>query len=93
LTPTQDVYLNILKSNLVDILSPFLRNLAIRHSGLTPKEIEVGNLVKEGKNTKEIADLLNTTKRAVEFHRHSLRKKLGLKNTKANLRSYLMSLP
>ena len=93
LTSTQDVYLNILQSNLGDILSPFLRNLAVRYSGLTPKEIEVGQLVKEGRNTKEIAELLDTTKRAVEFHRHSLREKLGLKNTKANLRAYLISLP
>jgi DNA-binding NarL/FixJ family response regulator len=93
LTPTQEIFLNILQSNTEDILSPFLRNMAARHLGLTPKEIEVGNLVKEGKNTKEIAELLNTTKRAVEFHRQSLRGKLGIRNRKANLRSYLISLP
>jgi len=65
----------------------------MRYSGLTPKEIEVGSLVKEGENTKKSEHLMSTTKRAVEFHRHSLRKKLGLKNTKANLRAYLISLP
>ena len=88
-----DYILNILQSNLGDILSPFLRNLAMRYSGFTPKEIQVASLVKEGKSTKEIAELLDTTKRAVEFHRQSLRGKLGLKNRKANLRSYLLSLP
>ena len=93
LTPDQGLYLKILQSNLGDILSPFLRNLAMKYSGLTPKEIEVVSLVKEGKNTKEIAALLNTTKRAVESHRHSLRVKLGLNNRKANLRSYLLSIP
>ena len=93
LTPDQGTYLQILQSNLGDILSPFLRNLAMRYSGFTPKEIQVASLVKEGKSTKEIAELLDTTKRAVEFHRHSLRGKLGLNNRKANLRSYLLSLP
>jgi len=93
LSSDQRTYLNILQTNLSDIVSPFLRNLAMNFSGLTPKEIQVASLVKEGKSTKEIVRLLNTTKRAVEFHRHSLRTKLGLKNKKANLRSHLLSLP
>jgi len=93
LAADQRTYLNILQTNLSDIVSPFLRNLTMNFSGLTPKEIQVASLVKEGENTKEIARLLNTTKRAVEFHRHSLRTKLGLKNKKANLRSHLLSLP
>jgi len=93
LSGDQRTYLNILQTNLSDIVSPFLRNLAMNFSGLTPKEIQVASLVKEGKSTKEIVRLLNTTKRAVEFHRHSLRTKLGLKNKKANLRSHLLSLP
>ena len=64
-----------------------------KYSNLTPKEIQVAGLVKEGKTTKEIAELMISTTDAIEFHRKSLRKKLGLKNTKSNLRSYLLSLP
>lgn len=93
LTPTQKIYLQILESNLEDIIAPFLRNLAMKYTGLTPKEVQVAALVKDGKNTKQIAELIDTTVRAVEFHRHSLRDKLDLRNKKVNLRTFLMSLP
>jgi PAS domain S-box-containing protein len=88
----QSALVGILESNLKDIVSPFLRHLSSKYLGISPSEIRVANLVKEGKTTKEIAQLLNCTVRAVEFHRHSLRDKLGLKNRKANLASHLLSL-
>jgi len=93
LSPTQNIYLQILESNLADITAPFLRNLAMKYTGLTPKEVQVAVLVKDGKNTKQIAQIIDTTVRAVEFHRHSLRDKLNLRNKKANLRTFLMALP
>ncbi len=93
LTPTQNIFLQILESNLEDLTAPFLRNLAMKYTGLTPKEVQVAALVKDGKNTKQIAKLIETTVRAVEFHRHSLRDKLDLRNKKVNLRTFLMSLP
>jgi len=58
---------------------------------ITPRELEVGNLVKDGKTSKEIAEILNSTERAVVAHRTNLRKKLGLEK-KSNLRTYLISL-
>jgi len=86
-------FLEILESNLNNIISPFLRNITLSHFNLTPREIQVANLVKEGKTSKEIAELFCVSKDAVDFHRDKLRIKLGLKNKKANLRSYLLSLP
>jgi DNA-binding CsgD family transcriptional regulator len=58
----------------------------------TPREIDVAALVREGKTSKEIADLLNVSVSAVDFHRKKIRKKLGLKNDKSNLRSHLLTL-
>ncbi|UCD91277.1 MAG: PAS domain S-box protein, partial [Desulfobacterales bacterium] len=86
------VYLDIIKSNLENIIAPFLHRLSSKYSDLTPKEIQIAGLVKDGKTTKEIAEILNSTTGAVDFHRNNLRKKLGLRNTKTNLRSFLLSL-
>ena len=92
LNDRQKVYLNITKSNLEDIVAPFLRQLSLSFSDLTPSEIQVAGLVKDGKTTKEIADLLSSSTGAVNFHRNNIRKKLGLRNTKTNLRSFLLPL-
>lgn len=83
----------IIENHLKDIISPFLRNLTLDHMDFTPREIEITALVKEGKTTKEITELLNISATAVDFHRKNIRKKLGIKNTKTNLRSFLLSIP
>ena len=88
----QKVLIGILESNLKEISSPFTRKMSLKHLELTPKEIQVALLIKEGKTTKEIALLLNASRGTIEFHRNSLRKKLGLTNTRTNLRSYLLSI-
>jgi PAS domain S-box-containing protein len=92
LSDRQRTYLNILESNLKDIVSPFARNLSINHWGLTHKEIEVANLIKYGMTTKEIAALLNLSIRTIESHRKNIRNKLGITKKNSNLRTYLLSL-
>jgi len=92
LDPQQRAHLELIKSNLTDIISPFLHQLSSKYLNLTPREIEVATLVKEGKATKEIAEMLNLSMNAVDFHRKNIRQKLGLKNKKANLRTHLLSL-
>ena len=84
-------YASLAESYLTDIVSPFLRQLSAKHLQLTHKEVLVASLLKDGKSSKEIADVLNITVRGVDFHRNKIRSKLGIKNKKDNLRSYLLS--
>jgi PAS domain S-box-containing protein len=84
--------LQILESNLQGIISPFAQKLSLQFLNLTQKEIQIANLIKEGKTTKEIARFMDLSKFAIDTHRAHLRSKLGLTNKKANLRTYLASL-
>ena len=87
---SQETWVDIIETNLREITSPFLKNAATFN--FTPKELEVIQLLKEGKSTKEIAELLHVCEGAIELHRHRVRKKLGLHKKKTNLQSYLFSL-
>ncbi len=91
LNDRQRAYVEIMKSNLNDIISPFVTGLSPKPVLLTPSEIQITNLIKQGKTTKQIAGILNLSARTIEFHRDNIRKKMGLKNKKINLRSYLLS--
>ena len=84
--------IDIIDTNLQDIVSPLLQRLAHTKIILTPQEIQVATLVKEGKSTKEIGDILTVSETTVSFHRKNLRKKLGLGHTRKNLRAHLLSL-
>jgi len=88
----QKACLTMLESNLNDIVSPFAHKLCSKYTCLTPTEIRTAHLVKDGRTTKEIAELLNSSIRTIESHRLSIRAKMGLKNSSTNLRSYLLSM-
>jgi DNA-binding NarL/FixJ family response regulator len=92
LNKKQMAQVGIIEENLREIVSPFLRRLSSSYLDLTPREIEVANLVKEGKTTKEITDILNISTTAVDFHRKNLRAKFGIKSKKTNLMAFLSSL-
>ena len=81
-------YVNVLESNLKEIVSPFAQKLSVKYLNLTNREVQIANLIKEGKTTKEIASLLNVSESAVNVYRYHIRRKLSL-TKKHNLRSYL----
>jgi len=89
----QRTYLTIIESNLHDIFSPLARRVSMNYLKLTPTEIQVAHLVRSGKTTKEIAEVLDLSTKTIEFHRENLRRKIGIKNKKVNLRTQLLTSP
>jgi len=87
----QKVILGIIESNLEDIVSPFMQAMPTKFAKLTPTEIQVANLVKQGKITKEIAELMTVSTKTIDRHRDNIRRKVGIKNKKINLRTHLLS--
>jgi DNA-binding CsgD family transcriptional regulator len=86
----QRSYLDIIETNLQKIATPLMKNM--QQFNLTPKQIKVASLVKHGKSTKEIAELLGISIGSIDVHRKNIRTKLGLSNRKANLQLHLKSL-
>lgn len=92
LPPREKTLVGIVDEHLQDIISPFLQRLSTANTLLTPQEIHVAAMIRDGKSSKEIADILNVSLTTVNFHRKNLREKFGLTNTPANLRSFLLSM-
>ena len=92
LSPQQTTMVSIIESNIKEIVSPFAAKLSSKFLNLTPTELQVASLVKDGRSSNEIAELMNLSPNTILFHRYNLRRKLGLKQRKVNLRSYLRSL-
>jgi PAS domain S-box-containing protein len=78
--------------SLNDAVTPIARKLTSGVSALSPTALQVAMFIKEGKSTKEIAEIMNLSPKTVEFHREKIREKFGIKNQKANLRSILNSM-
>jgi PAS domain S-box-containing protein len=85
--------IRMIEKNLQGIMSEFLTHLKSTALKLTPKEIQVASLIKEGMSTKEIARFLNVSRKTVDIFRYNIRKKLGLNNNRReSLMSHLLSL-
>jgi PAS domain S-box-containing protein len=86
------VIIDIVESNLNEILSPFIKSMASKYANFTPKEIQIADLMKKGKSTKEISTILNLSPRTIDIHRYNIRRKLNINKKKVNLQSYLLTL-
>jgi DNA-binding NarL/FixJ family response regulator len=84
-------YLELLKTNLEEITAPFI-NRSLKHfSVLTPAEVNICNMIRNGMRTKEIANLRGVSTATINRHRENIRRKLNLSNKKINLTTYLKS--
>ncbi|MDM8550951.1 response regulator [Desulfobacterales bacterium HSG2] len=88
----QRTLVDIMESNLDTIASPLISRLSSKYLNLTPTEVRVAHFVRDGKTNKEIAELMGLSVGTILTHRHHVRRKLGLRNKKANLRTHLLSL-
>jgi PAS domain S-box-containing protein len=92
LTLEQTEAMAALESGLDALLAPLLSSLPAACPQLTPTEIRVADLIRQGQRTKDIAEILKISAQTVEFHRKNIRQKLGLRQSKINLRTLLLSM-
>lgn len=86
----QRACLETLEAQLREIISPFLHRVTQAYFDLTPLEVQVAGLVRDGMQSKEIAERLGVSIRTVDTHRDNIRRKLGIKNRRTGLRSFLL---
>lgn len=82
---------DFLERSLAEVTSDFGIKISTDKK-LSPREIEVCNMVRNGFDTKEIASFLGVASATVISHRKRIRAKLGLKNNRINLTSYLRTI-
>jgi DNA-binding CsgD family transcriptional regulator len=87
----QRKYVDMLRTNLEEITSPFINHLSRRFLSLTPTEIKICNMIRNGLRTKEIAQIQGVSLAAINRHREHIRRKLAIANTDTNLATYLQS--
>jgi PAS domain S-box-containing protein len=91
LNDRQKALLSILEVNVNELISPFSRRLTLKFLKLTPTEVQIANLIKNGKTSQQIALLMGSSRRTIDTHRKNIRKKMSLHGKKGNLRSHLLA--
>jgi len=84
-------YVNLLQYHLGRLTTSYSSKIK-KNPELTPREIEICNMVKGGLPSKDIAGLLNISSETVDKHRKNIRYKLGISNKNINLISFLREL-
>jgi DNA-binding CsgD family transcriptional regulator len=91
LSPEQAKYVEMLRSNLEEIASPFLNKLSLSYHSMTPTEIAICNMIRNGMRTKEIAEIRCVSEATINRHREKIRHKLNITNKDVNLVTFLQS--
>ena len=91
LNQKQLFYTELLESTARKLAEPYTRIISDSIYKLSPAEIKIASMIREGKSNREMAKILNLSKSTILTHRHHVRVKLGLKNKKQNLQLFLNS--
>ena len=91
LPSSQTKYVNMLKTNLEEITSPFIHKLSISYNSMTPTEIAICSMIRNGMRTKEIAEMRGVSEATINRHREKIRRKLHITNRDVNLMTFLQS--
>ena len=91
LPSSQTKYVNMLKTNLEEITSPFIHKLSISYNSMTPTEIAICSMIRNGMRTKEIAEMRGVSEATINRHREKIRRKLHITNQDVNLMTFLQS--
>jgi PAS domain S-box-containing protein len=86
----QSACISIIETNLNQIVTPLLQSLA--QFGFTPREAQIAALIKDGKTSKEIGEIIGVAPSAIDTYRNKIRRKLKLNNKKINLQTHLQSI-
>jgi DNA-binding CsgD family transcriptional regulator len=87
----QRKYVDMLRTNLEEITSPFINHLSRKFLSLTPTEIKICNMIRNGLRTKEISQIQGVSIATINRHREHIRQKLEIINKEINLTTYLQS--
>lgn len=92
LGPTHNEYVQLLRGCLEELTSAFTHRIETNFARLSPRELQICNMVRNGLTSKEQADLLNSSEETIRHQRKSIRRKLGISKQKINLSSFLTSM-
>ncbi len=81
-----------IEASLAALLTSDDRRLVEVAHRLSPREVEICGLIRNGLTTKEISTFLHISETTVERHRNTIRRKLKLNKSKVNLTTYLRSV-
>lgn len=86
------VAVDLLTHTLRNITAPFLQTFEARYPQLSPREVTICNLIRNGFSTKEIACSLHTSEETVRTQRKAIRRKLGARGSGDSLAAVLRGM-
>jgi PAS domain S-box-containing protein len=82
---------DILVHGLDEVTGKHINEYRSNVSKLTPRELDILDMIRTGRSSKQIADALGLSSQTVHKHRQSIRRKLQLDHREINLAAYLRS--